>query len=93
MHINSLLFKYTIDAIQKFLALVIPKSWHFAVLIEVHDKLGHQGVNRTFHLIKWQYSWKEVNKGICNYIANCTLCKWEKAKMQIYPLQVMDILN
>ena len=40
------------DASQKFLVLVIPKSWHFTVLIEAHNKLGHQGVNRTYHLIK-----------------------------------------
>ena len=30
-------------------------------------------------------------KNIHKYIANCTLCKREKAEMQIYPLQVMDI--
>ena len=40
-HINGLLYKYAMDATQKLLALVIPKSWHFTVIIEVHDKLGH----------------------------------------------------
>ena len=69
------------DASQKFLTLIIPKSWHFTVLIEAHNKLGQQGVNRTYHIIKWQL----------NYIANCTLCKRGKAKMQMYPLQMMDI--
>ena len=38
--------------IKKFLALVILRSSHFMVLVEGHDKLGHQGVNRTYHLIK-----------------------------------------
>ena len=32
-----------------------------------------------------------MNKDICKYIANCTLCKREKEKMQTYPLQIMDI--
>ena len=75
------------------LVLVIPKSWCFTVLIEAHDKLGHQGVTRTYHLIKQQYFWKGMNKDICKYIANCTLCKRKKAKMQMYPLQQMDIPN
>ena len=29
------------DSYQKFLALVIPKSWHFTVLVEAYAKLGH----------------------------------------------------
>ena len=32
-----------------------------------------------------------MKKDIHKYIANCTLCKREKAKMQMYPLQMMDI--
>ena len=35
--------KHITDSGQKFLALVIPKSWRYTVLVEVHDKLGHQG--------------------------------------------------
>ena len=55
-NINSLLYKHAMDATQKFLALVIPKSWHFTVFSKAHDKLGHR-VNRTYHLIKWHYYW------------------------------------
>ena len=32
-----------------------------------------------------------MNKYICKYIANCALCEREKAKMQMYPLQMLDI--
>ena len=71
------------DSNQRFLALVIP--WHFTVLIEAHDKLGHQGVSRTYHLVKCQSYWKGINKDIHKYINNCALCKKEKAKTQLYP--------
>ena len=50
-NINGLPYKHAMDATQNFWVLVIPKSWHFTVLLEAHNKLGHQGVNRTFHLI------------------------------------------
>ena len=59
---------------QKFLALVIPKSWKYTVLVEAHDKLGHQGNTHTYSLIKYKYYWKGMNKDIQKYIANCTLC-------------------
>ena len=79
------------DSNQRFLLLVIPKSWHFTVFIEAHDKLGHQGVSRAYHLVKCQYYWKGISKDIHKYINNCALCKREKAKTQIYPLQMTDI--
>ena len=55
MHITGIPFKHIMDSNEKYLALVIPKSWHFTVFVKAHDKLGHQGVNRTYHLIKQQY--------------------------------------
>ena len=42
-HAKGLLYKHIMDAGKKFLALVIPKSWKYTVLMEAHDKLGHQG--------------------------------------------------
>ena len=48
-HFNSLLYKHAMDATQKFLALVNPKSGHFTVFNKAHGKLNHQGINRTYH--------------------------------------------
>ena len=31
-----------------------------------------------------------MNKNICKYITNCALCKREKVRRQIYPLQMTD---
>ena len=76
---------------RSFFALVIPKSWKCRVLVEAHDKLGHQGNTCTYCLIKWQYYWKGMNKDICKYIANCALCCREKGQIQNYPLQMMEI--
>ena len=68
------------DSGKKFLALVIPKSWKYTVLVEAHDKLGHQGNTCTYCLIKHHNYWKVMNKDIRKYITNCTLCHREKAK-------------
>ena len=73
-HVKGLLYKHVSDAGKQFLALVISKSWKFTILVEAHDKLGHQGNNCTYCLIKQQYYWKGMNKDIRKYIANCALC-------------------
>ena len=46
-HVKGLLYKHITDAGKKFLTLVIPKSWKYTVLVEAHDKLGHQGNSCT----------------------------------------------
>ena len=61
-HIRGLLYKHITNSGQKFLALVIPTSWKYTVLVEAHDKLGHQGNTCTYCLIKCQYYWKGMNK-------------------------------
>ena len=91
MHVRGLLYKHITDSGKKFLALVIPKSWKYTILVEAHDKLGHQGNTHTYCLIKHQHYWKGMNKDIRMYIANCALCHKEKAKVQAYPLQMTEI--
>ena len=90
-HVRGLLYKHITDSGQKFLALVIPKSWKYTVLFKAHDKLGHQGNTHTYCLIKHQYYWKGINKDIRKYITNCALCHREKTKVQAYPPQMTEI--
>ena len=78
--VRGLLYKHVTDSDQKFLVLVIPKSWRYTVLVEAHDKLGHQGNTCTYCLIKHQYYWKGMNKDIRKYISNCALCCRERPR-------------
>ena len=74
-HVKGLLYKHVMGSGKQFLTLVIPKSWKYTVLVEAHNKLGHQGNSCTYCLIKRQYYWKGMNKDIRKYIANCRLCQ------------------
>ena len=93
IHVKVSLYKHVSDSNQKFLTLVIPKAWKYTVVVEGHDKLGHQGTIHTYCLIKWQYYGKGMKKDISKYITNYTLCCTEKAKVQAYPLQMTEILD
>ena len=84
-HIKGLLYKHITDSVKLFLALIIPKSWKYMVLVEAHDKLGHQGNSCTYCLIKRQYYWKGMNKDIGKYIANCVLCCRGKSQSLALP--------
>ena len=84
-HIKGLIYKHVMASNQRFLALVIPKSWNFTVLIEAHDKLGHQGVNRTYHLVKCHYYQKGMTKDIHKCINNCALCREKRQKHKCIP--------
>ena len=88
---KGLLYKHIIDPGKQFLTLVISKCWKYKVLVEAHNKLGHQGNSCTYYLIKRQYYWKGMNKVIRKYIANCILCQCKKARAQQYPLQMTEI--
>ena len=79
-HVKGLLYKHIMGAGKKFLTLVIPKSCKYTVLVEAHDKLGHEGNSHTYCLIKCQYYCKGMNKDIWKYIAICVLCRQEKSK-------------
>ena len=61
------------------------------ILVETHDKMGHQGNNRTYSLIKRQYYWKGMAKDVKDYIQRCPACRQEKAQVQSYPLHMMEI--
>ena len=49
---NGLLYRYASDHSKDFCTLVIPKGWRYTILVETHDKMGHQGNNRMYSLIK-----------------------------------------
>ena len=49
---NGLLYRYASDHSKDFCTPVIPKAWRYTILVETHDKMGHQGNNRTYSLIK-----------------------------------------
>ena len=88
---NGLLYRYVSDNSKDFCALVITKAWRYTILVETYDKMGHQGNNRTYSIIKRQYYWKGIAKNVKDYIQRCPACRQEKARVQSYPLHMTEI--
>ena len=90
-HYNGLLYKHAMDAIQKFLVLVIPKSSHFKVLTEAHNKLGHQGVTECITSLYNSPAERGWTRTFANTLLIVPCARGKKAKMKMYPLQMMAI--
>lgn len=58
--------------------LCIPNTIKHELLEEIHEKGGHQGVNRTFeHLIE-RFWWENMFNDVCEHLKSCEHCKLNK---------------
>jgi len=60
--------------------LVVPDSLKHEVLLGYHDSLlaGHQGFDRTYHLIRLKYYWLRMYNEIKQYVTSCLECQLNK---------------
>ena len=59
--------------------LVLPDSPKYQLLDSVHDKAGHQGIERTYLLARKRVYWLNMFNDIKSYCQNCVRCN--KAKL------------
>lgn len=55
--------------------LVLPEKYKETVLKELHNKMGHQGMDRTTSLIQDRFFWPYMRKEIEQYVLSCTCLK------------------
>ena len=58
--------------------LVVPRVKIKEILVGLHDKNGHQGIDRTVSQINSRYTWKGRYKDIKEYILKCEVCQISK---------------
>jgi putative transposase len=69
---NELLYflhKQRFKPLQK--RLCIPTCLKERILAEIHEKGGHQGVNRTYELLHDRFWWKNMYRDVCTHIQGC----------------------
>ena len=68
---------------QLFYPIVLPHMLIGHILELLHNKLGHNGINRTYAMLKKLYYWKGMKTSITKHIKNCDNC--QKCNLQIVP--------
>ena len=56
-----------------------------ALLIEAHDKMGHNGAGHTYALLKRYYYWKGIKTSINKHVKNCYQCQKHNQHKVVYP--------
>ena len=68
---------------QLFYPIVLPHMLISHILELSHNKLGHNGINRTYAMLKRLYYWKGMKSSITKHIKNCDNC--QKRNLQVVP--------
>ena len=82
--------------------LLIPKAYHPLVFKELHQDMGHLGVERTLDLIRERFYWPQMGKDVEHFVTKvCECLKKKKRSMQTcapmtsiqttYPFQLVSI--
>ena len=95
---NGVLVRHTSQNIQ----IILPEKLHGLVFIELHEKMGHLGLERVLDLARRRFFWPHMAADIDHYIHNKCRCviqkksnRQERAPMvpihATYPLEIVSI--
>lgn len=72
--------------------LLLPECLKGEVLKHLHDDHGHQGVERTIHLVRercfWPNMWQDIDK-YCHNCNRCLVAKANQPKVRTFPGNIM----
>ncbi len=58
--------------------LVLPANYKQRVLKELHDNMGHQGLDRTMSLIRERFYWPQMHNDVDHYVTKSCVCLKQK---------------
>ena len=67
--------------------LIVPKLFRERALLGCHDDVGHQGILRTFSLLREKFYWPGMQEEATQHILKCSRCLRRKTLPQVAPLQ------
>ena len=77
---DGILYRTVCDPVKgEIRQLVLPSAMKTQILQHCHDNLGHQGIERTFSVIKDRCYWPGMFTDIKNYCKNCERCNLAKS--------------
>ena len=72
---NNLLKRNVTASDKIYETTVLPKVLTAQILKMAHDDLGHNGMHRTYMLLKRLYYWKGLKPSVVHHIQRCYYCQ------------------
>ena len=71
---DRVLKRFVDDNKQRFEVIVLPQSLSQVALKLAHEGLGHNGIPRTYALLKRHYYWKGIKNCVTKHVKQCMSC-------------------
>ena len=72
---KGILKRYIDDKKQRFEVIVLPRDFIGVALQLAHEGMGHNGVPRTYTLLRRLYYWKGLKPMVRSHVKACKLCQ------------------
>ena len=79
------------DGHDTYETVVMPRSLTPQILQMVHDELGHNGIHRTYIVLKRLYYWKGLKLSVEKHIKRCYQCQRRNRQVVKYATLHFDI--
>ncbi|KAL0150798.1 hypothetical protein M9458_053880, partial [Cirrhinus mrigala] len=79
---NDVLYRKRIIGGEPLFQLVLPKAFRQVALTELHDSVGHLGIERTVDLVRQRFYWPRMALDVEEKIKTCERCVRRKAKTE-----------
>ena len=81
---GNILYKVVPEGEKAYEVMVLPKALIGHVLMESHNNLGHNGIKRTYVLVRWLYYWKGMKNAVTKHIKTCRECQGRNRQVVKY---------
>ena len=81
---EGILKRYIDDQKQRFEVTVLPRDLITVILRLAHEGMGHNGVPRTYALVRRLYYWKGLKPMVKAHVKTCKLCQMHNKQVVKY---------
>ena len=78
---NDVLYRRVVLNDEEKLQIVVPTVLIPQVMDHLHDRVGHQGVERTLSLLKSRFYWPDMEANVKSYCKKCVRCSTAKLEL------------
>ena len=88
---DNILKRYVLEGDNTYETTVVPRALTAQILKMAHDELGHNGIHRTYTILKRLYYWKGSKPSVEKHIKMCYQCQRRNKQVVKYATLHFDV--